>query len=109
MNYSRITSKAGMAMKKAPDADFSSPAGCQEELLDPPELGSAEENQDGDYAEESEEDTSSSTSPPPVLAEDTGVNKKRKRVNELASSSSAAADKASVLAGDMEYFDLLES
>jgi hypothetical protein len=47
--------------------------------------------------------------PPPVLAEDTGVDKKRKRVNEFASSSSAAADKASVLAGDMEYFDLLAS
>jgi hypothetical protein len=69
----------------------------------------AEENQDGDDAKESEEDTSSSTSPPPVLAEDTGVDKKRKRVDEFASSSSAAADKTSVLAGDMEYFDLLAS
>jgi hypothetical protein len=44
-----------------------------------------------------------------VLAEDTGVDKKRKRVDEFASSSSAAADKASVLAGHMEYFDLLAS
>jgi hypothetical protein len=73
------------------------------------EAPETEENQDGDDAEESEEDTSSSTSPPPVLAEDTGVDKKRKRVDELASSSSAAVDKASVLAGDMEYFDLLAS
>jgi hypothetical protein len=45
----------------------------------------------------------------PVLTEDTGVNKKRKRVDKFASLSSAAADKASVLAGDMEYFDLLAS
>jgi hypothetical protein len=37
-----------------------------------------------------------------VPAKDTGVDKKRKRVDEFASSSSAAADKASVLAGDME-------
>jgi hypothetical protein len=44
-----------------------------------------------------------------VLAEDAGVNKKRKRVEEFASSSSAAADKASVPVGDMEYFDLLAS
>jgi hypothetical protein len=44
-----------------------------------------------------------------VLAEDTGVDKKRKRVDEFASSSSAVADKASVLVGDMEYFDLLAS
>jgi hypothetical protein len=44
-----------------------------------------------------------------VLAEDTGVNKKRKRVDEFTSSSSAAANKASVFAGDMEYFDLLAS
>jgi hypothetical protein len=44
-----------------------------------------------------------------VLAENTGVDKKRKHVNKFASSSSAAADKASVLAGDMEYFDLLAS
>jgi hypothetical protein len=73
----------------------------------------AEENQDGDDAEESEEDTSSTTSPPPVLSEDTGVDKKRKRVDKFASSSSylqkAAADKASVLIGDIEYFDLLAS
>jgi hypothetical protein len=73
------------------------------------EAPEAKENQDGDDAKESEEDTSSSTSPPPILAEDTGVDKKRKRVDELASLSSAAADKASVLAGDMEYFDLLAS
>jgi hypothetical protein len=73
------------------------------------EAPEAEENQDGDDAKESEEDTSSSTSPPPVLAEDTGVNKKRKHVDEFASSSSGVADKASVLAGDMEYFDLLAS
>jgi hypothetical protein len=44
-----------------------------------------------------------------MRAEDTGVDKKRKRVDEFASSSSATADKASVLAGDMEYFDLLAS
>jgi hypothetical protein len=44
-----------------------------------------------------------------VLAEDAGVDKKRKRVKEFASSSSAAADKASVPAGDEEYFDLLAS
>jgi hypothetical protein len=46
-------------------------------------------------------------------SEDTGTDKKRKRVDEFASSSSslqkAVADKASVLAGDMEYFDLLAS
>jgi hypothetical protein len=46
---------------------------------------------------------------PLVLAEDAGVDKKRKRVDEFASSSSAAADKAPVLIGDMEYFDLLAS
>jgi hypothetical protein len=73
------------------------------------EAPEAEENQDGDDAEESEEDTSSSTSPPPMLAEDTGVDKKRKCVDEFASLSSAAADKASVLARDIEYFDLLAS
>jgi hypothetical protein len=77
------------------------------------EAPKADENQDGDDFEESEEDTSSSTSPPPVHSEDTGVDKKRKRVDEFASSSSslqkAVADKASVLAGDMEYFDLLAS
>jgi hypothetical protein len=77
------------------------------------EAPKAEENQDGDDAKESKEDTSSSTLPPPVLTEDIGVDKKRKRVNEFASSSSslqkAAADKASVLAGDIEYFDLLAS
>jgi hypothetical protein len=48
-----------------------------------------------------------------VLAEDIGVNKKRKRVDEFASLSSslqkAAADKASVPVGDIEYFDLLAS
>jgi hypothetical protein len=69
----------------------------------------ADESQDGDDAEESEEETSSSTLPPPVLAEDAGVDKKSKRVDEFASSSSAATDKAPVLAGDMEYFDLLAS
>jgi hypothetical protein len=69
----------------------------------------ANENQDGDDAKELEEETSSSTSPPPVLAEDAGVDKKRKRVDEFASLSSAAADKAPVLTGDMEYFDLLAS
>jgi hypothetical protein len=71
------------------------------------EAPEAEENQDGDDAEESEEDSSLSTSPPPVLAEDTGVDKKRKRVDEFSFSSSTAVDKTSVLAGDMEYFDLL--
>jgi hypothetical protein len=48
-----------------------------------------------------------------VLSEDTGVDKKRKRVDEFASSSSslqrAVVDKASVLVGDIEYFDLLAS
>jgi hypothetical protein len=73
------------------------------------EAPEADESQDGDDAEESEEETSSSMSPPPVLAEDAGVDKKRKRVKEFASSSSATADKASVPAGDMEYFDLLAS
>jgi hypothetical protein len=73
------------------------------------EAPEADESQDGYDAEESEEETSSSTSPPPVLAEDAGVDKKRKRVDEFASLSSAAADKAPVLAGDMEYFDLLAS
>jgi hypothetical protein len=73
------------------------------------EAPEADENQDGDDAEELEEDTSSSTSPSPVHSEDTGIDKKRKRVDEFASSSSAAADKASVPAGEMEYFDLLAS
>jgi hypothetical protein len=73
------------------------------------EAPEADDNQDGDDAEESEEDTSSSTSFPPVQPEDTGLDKKRKRVDEFASSSSAVADKASVPAGDMEYFDLLAS
>jgi hypothetical protein len=44
-----------------------------------------------------------------VLAEDAGIDKKRKRVDEFTSSSSAAADKAPVLTGDMEFFDLLAS
>jgi hypothetical protein len=69
----------------------------------------ADENQDGDDAKVSEEEISSSTSPPPGLAKDAGVDKKRKRVDEFASSSSTAADKAPVLTGDMEYFDLLAS
>jgi hypothetical protein len=73
------------------------------------EAPEANENQDGDDAQESKEDTSSSTSPPLVHSEDTAIDKKRKRVNEFASSSSTAADKASVPAGDMEYFDLLAS
>jgi hypothetical protein len=73
------------------------------------EAPEADKNQDGDDAEESEEDTSSSTSPPLVHSEDTAIDQKRKRVDKFASSSSAAADKASVPAGDMEYFDLLAS
>jgi hypothetical protein len=73
------------------------------------EAPEADESQDGDDVEESEEETSSSTSPPPVLAKDAGVDKKRKRVDEIASLSSAAADKAPILAEDMEYFDLLAS
>jgi hypothetical protein len=48
-----------------------------------------------------------------MYSEDTGMDKKRKRVDEFASSSSslqkAVADKASMPAGDMEYFDLLAS
>jgi hypothetical protein len=82
------------------------PADLASSVSEAPE---ADENQDGDDTEESEEDTSSSTSPPPVHSEDTGIDKKTKRVDEFASSSSAAADKVSVLAGDMEYFDLLAS
>jgi hypothetical protein len=73
------------------------------------EAPEADDIQDGDDAEESEEDTSSSTSSPPVQPEDTGLDKKRKRVDKFASSSSAATDKASVPAGEMEYFDLLAS
>jgi hypothetical protein len=73
------------------------------------EAPEADENQDRDGAEESEEDTSSLTSPSHVHSEDTGIDKKRKRVDEFASSSSAAADKASVPVGEMEYFDLLAS
>jgi hypothetical protein len=86
------------------------PADLASSVSEAPE---AKENQDGDDAKESEEDTSSTTPPPPELSEDTGVDKKRKRVDEFASLSSslqkAAADKASVLVGDIEYFDLLES
>jgi hypothetical protein len=82
------------------------PADLASSVFEAPE---ADEDQDGDDAEESEEETSSSTSSPPVLAEDAGVDKKRKRVDKLASSSSAAAEKAPVLIGDMEYFDLLAS
>jgi hypothetical protein len=73
------------------------------------EAPEADESQDGDVAKESEEETSSSTLPPPMLAEDAGVDKKRKRVEEFASSSSTMAEKASVPAGDMEFFDLLAS
>jgi hypothetical protein len=82
------------------------PADLASSVSEAPE---ADNNQDRDDAEELEEETSSSTSSPPVLAEDAGVNKKRKRVEEFASLSSAAADKASVPAGDEEYFDLLAS
>jgi hypothetical protein len=82
------------------------PADLASSVSEAPE---ADEDQDGDDAEESEEKTSSLTSSPPVLAEDAGVDKKRKRVDKLASSSSAAAEKAPVLTGDMEYFDLLAS
>jgi hypothetical protein len=80
------------------------PADLASSVSEAPE---AEESQDRDDAEESEEETSLSTSPPPMPTEDAGVDKKRKRVDEFASSSSTAADKAPVLAGDMEYFDLL--
>jgi hypothetical protein len=86
------------------------PADLASSISEAPE---AEENQDGDDAEESEEDTSSSTSPPPAFAEDIGVDKKRKRVDKFALLSSSlqktVADKASVPAGDIEYFDLLAS
>jgi hypothetical protein len=81
------------------------PADLASSVSEAPE---ANENQDGDDAEESKEDTSSSTSPSPVHSEDIGIDK-RKRVDEFASLSSAAADKASVPAGEMEYFDLLAS
>jgi hypothetical protein len=73
------------------------------------EAPEADENQDGDDAKELEEDTSSSTSPSPVHSEDTGIDKKRKRVDKFASLSSAAAEKASIPTGEMEYFDLLAS
>jgi hypothetical protein len=77
------------------------------------EAPEAEENQDGEEAEESEEDTSSTTSPPPALSEDTGIDKKRKHVDEFASSSTSAqrtaADKAPILEGDVEFFDLMAS
>jgi hypothetical protein len=82
------------------------PADLASSVSEAPE---ADENQDRDDAKESEEDTSSSTSPSPMHSEDTGIHKKRKRVDEFASSSSAAADKASVPTGEMEYFDLLAS
>jgi hypothetical protein len=86
------------------------PADLASSVSEAPE---ADENQDGDDAKESEEDTSSLILPPHVRSEDTSMDKKRKRVDEFASSSSslpkAVADKASVLAGDMEYFDLLAS
>jgi hypothetical protein len=77
------------------------------------EAPEAEENQDGDEAEELEEDTSSTTSPPPALSEDTGADKKRKRVDEFTSSSTSvqrtAANKAPVLEEDVEFFDLMAS
>ena len=38
MNYSRITPEAGMVMK-SPPVMISPPAGCREELQNPPELG----------------------------------------------------------------------
>jgi hypothetical protein len=86
------------------------PADLASSVSEAPE---AEENQDGDYAEESEEDTSSTTSPPPALSQDTGANKKRKRVNDFTSLSTSlqrtAANKAPVLEEDIEYFDLLAS
>jgi hypothetical protein len=56
------------------------------------EAPEAEENQDGDKAEELEEDTNSMTSPPPALSEDTGVDKKRKRVDEFTSSEYFSAE-----------------
>jgi hypothetical protein len=82
------------------------PADLASSVSEAPE---ADETQDGDDVEESEEETSSLTLPPPVPAEDAGVDKKRKRVEEFASFSSTAADKAPVLAEDMEVFDLLAS
>jgi hypothetical protein len=71
------------------------------------EAPEADESQDED--DESEEETSSSTSPPPALAEEGDVGKKRKRVDDIASSSSAAAGKTSVVAEDVEVFDMLAS
>jgi hypothetical protein len=77
------------------------------------EAPEAEENQDGDEAEEFEEDTSSTKSPPPALFEDTDADKKRKRVNGFTSSSTSmqrtAANKALVLEEDVEFFDLMAS
>jgi hypothetical protein len=95
------SSRAPLFQRQGPlPADLASPVS---------EAPKADDHQDGDDAKESKEDTSLSTSPPPVLAKDAGVNKKRKRVEELASSSSAAADKASISAGDIEFFDFLAS
>jgi hypothetical protein len=76
------------------------------------EAPEADDNQDRDDPKESEDDTSSSTLSPPMQPEDTGLDKKRKQVDKFASSSSSlqqAADKSPILAGDMEYFDLLAS
>jgi hypothetical protein len=71
----------------------------------------AEENQDGDEAEESEADTSSTMSPPPALSEETGADKKRKHVDDFTSSSTSAqktaATEAPFLEEGVEFFDLM--
>jgi hypothetical protein len=73
----------------------------------------AEENQDGDDAEESLEGTSSTTSPPPAHSEDPSLDRKRKCVNEFLSSSTSThknvATEAPVLEEGVELFDALDS
>jgi hypothetical protein len=73
----------------------------------------AEDNQDGDEAEDSLEGTSSTTSPPPALSKDLGLDKKRKRVEEFLSLSTSApknvVGEASALEDKEELFDLLDS
>jgi hypothetical protein len=76
------------------------------------EAPEAEDNQDGDEAEDSLERTSSTTSPPPALSEDLGLDKKRKCVKELLSSSTSAhknvTGEASALEDEEELFDALD-
>jgi hypothetical protein len=77
------------------------------------EAPEAEDNQEGDEAEDSLEGTSLTTSPPPALFEDLGLDKKRKCVTELLSLSTSAHNnvngETSVLEEEVELFDLLDS